>query len=105
MELAKRYEEATATTAYTSISIISLVINRLYPIVHPKRVCTKYVPNVLLSLRDSDEKLLQIFLPKRYANIVSDEDMELINFRTVYLNLVLKGICELTRYYLLAIDS
>jgi len=105
MELAKRYEEATANTANTSISIISLVINRLYPIVHAKRVCTKYVPNVLLSLRDSDEKLVQIFLPKRYANVVSDEDMGKINSRSVYLNLVHKSICQLTRSYLLAIDS
>ena len=79
MELAKRYGEATATTANTSISMNSLVINRLYPIVHAKRVNTKYGPTVLLSLRDSDEKLVQIFLPKRYANVVTDEDTEKIN--------------------------
>ena len=105
MELAKRFKEATATTANTSISISSLVINRLYPIVHVKRINTKYGPTVLLSLRNSDEKLVLIFLPKRYANVVSDEDMEKINSRSVSLNLVYKGICELTRSYLLAIDS
>jgi len=98
MELAKRFEEATVTTANTSISINSLVINRPYPIIHAKRINTKYGPTVLLSLRDSDKKLVQIFLPKRYANVV-------ILSRSVYLNLVYKGICEVTRSYLLAIDS
>ena len=59
----------------------------------------------MLSIRDSDEKLVQIFLLKRYANVMSNEDMEKINSRSVYLNLVYKGICETARSYLLAIDS
>jgi len=99
-QLAKRFEEATATTANTSISINSLIMNRPYPIVHPKRVNTMYGPTVLLSLRDSDKKFVQVFLPKRHANIVTDEDMEKINSRSMYPNLVYKGICELTRSYL-----
>ena len=103
MELVKRFEEATATTANTSISISLLVINKLYPIVQVKRVSTKYGPTVLLSLWDSNKKLIPLFLPKRYANVVSD--MEKISSRSVYLNLVYKSICELTRSYLLAIDS
>jgi len=102
MELATGFEEATSST---SVNISSLVINRLYPTVDAKRINTKYGPSVLLSIRDSDEKLLQIFLPKRYANVVSDEDMEKINSRSVYLILVYKVICETTRSYLLAIDS
>ena len=105
MKFGKRFEEAPATTANTSISIYSLVMNRPYPIVHAKRVNTKYGPTVLLSLRDNYEKLVRIFLPKRYANVVTDEDMEKNNSRSVYPSLVYKGICELTRSYLLAIDS
>jgi len=105
MELAKGFEEATATIANNSICINSLIMNRPYPIVHAKRVNTKYGSTLLLSIRDSDEKLVQIFLPKRYANVVTDEDMEKINSRSIYLNLVNKGICELTRSYPLVIDS
>jgi len=88
MEFATRFEEATATTANTSISINSLIMNRPYAIVHAKRVNTMYGPTVLLSLRDSDEKLVQIVLPKRHANVMTDEDMEKINSRSIYLNLV-----------------
>ena len=76
MDLAKRFEEATFGSSF---NIGSLVINRLYPIIHAKRINTKYGPTVLLSIRDSDEKLVEIFLPKRYANVVSDEDIEKIN--------------------------
>ena len=101
MELAQRFEEVTSST---SVNISSLVINRLYPIVHAKRINTKYVPIVLLSIWDSDEKLVRIFLPKRYASVVSDDDIEKIHSKSVYLNLVFNGSCETERSYLLAID-
>jgi len=89
MELAKRFEEATATTANTSTSINSLIMNRPYPIFHAKRV--------LHSLRDVDEKLVKIFLPKRYVNVVTDEDLGKNISRYFFVNLVYSGISELTR--------
>ena len=73
MNLAKRFEVAASST---SINISSLVINRLYPIIRAKRINTKIGPTDLLSMRESDENLVEIFLTKPYANIVSDENME-----------------------------
>ena len=105
MDLAQKFEDATASASSASVNISSLVVNRLYPIVRAKRITTKFGSTVLLSIRDSDEQLVQIFLPKRYANVVSDEDMAKINSRSIYLNLVYKGICEKTKSYLLTIDS
>jgi len=101
MDLAKRFEEATSSI---SVNISSLVMNKLYPIVRAKRINTKFGTTVLLSIRDSDEKIVQIFLPKRYSYVVSDDDMEKINSEAVYLNLVYKGICDASKSYLLAID-
>ena len=89
MNLEKRFEEASATA---SVNISSLVLNRPYPTVHAKRINTKYGPTVPQSVRDVDEKVFDIFLPKRYANVVSDEDLENLNSRSVYLNLVHKGL-------------
>ena len=86
MDLAKRFEEATTTA---SVNISSLILNRPYPMVHAKRINTKYGPTVLLSIRDVAENIVYIFLPKPYANVVTDEDLENINSRSVYLNLVL----------------
>jgi hypothetical protein len=105
MDLAKKFDDATASASCTSINISSLILNRPYPIVRAKRVTTKFGSTVVLSLRDADEELIQIFLPKRYASVVSDDDISNINSRTKYINLVYKGICEKTRSYLLAIEE
>ena len=82
MDLAKKFEDATASASCTSVNISSLILNRPYPIVRAKRI-TKFGSTVLLSIRDSDEQLVQIFLPKRYASVVSDEDIAKINSRSI----------------------
>jgi len=105
MEVAKKFENATVSASSASVTISTLVLNTLYPIVRAKRITTKFGSTVLLSIRDSDEQLVQIFFPKRLASVVSDEDIAKINSRSIYLNLMYKGICEKTKSYLLAIDS
>jgi len=102
MDLAKRFEEAIA---YTSVNLSSLEINKLYPIFHAKRSTTKYGPTVLLSIRGSETSKVQIFLPKRYSAVISDDDMDNINSKAVCLNLVCNGMCETSKSYLLAIES
>jgi len=102
MYIAKRFEEATSRT---SVNISSLVMNKLYPIVRAKRMNTKFGSTVLLSIRDSDENIVQIFLRKRYSDVVSDDDMENINSKAFYLNLVYKGICDTSKSNFLAIDN
>jgi len=105
MDLEKKFEDATASASCASVNIRSLILNRPYPIVCAKRITTKFGSTVLLSIRDIDVQLLQIFPPKRYASVVSDEDIAKIISRSIYLNLVYKGMCEKTKSYLLAIDS
>ena len=105
MDLAKKFEDATASAFCASVNICSLILSRPYPIVRAKRITTKFGSTVLLSKGDTDEQLVQIFLPKRYACAVSDEDMAKINSRSIYLNLVYKGMCERTKSYLLAMDE
>ena len=67
MDLAKRFEEATTTA---SVNISSLILNRPYRNVQAKKKNKKYGPTILLSLRDVDEKIVDIFLPQSYANFV-----------------------------------
>jgi len=105
MDLAKKFEDATASASSASVNISTLILNRPYPIVRAKRITTRFGSTVLLSIRDTDEQLVQIFLPRRYASVVSDEDMAKINSRSIYLNLVYKGMCEKNKSYLLAIDE
>ena len=105
MDLAKKFEDATASASCASVNNCSLILNRPYPIVRAKRKTTKFGSTVLLSIRDTDEQLVQIFLPKRYASVVSDEDIAKIISRSIYLNLVYKDMCERTKSFLLAIDE
>jgi len=100
MDFSKRFEEATSST---TVSIRSMEVNKMYPIFHAKRINTKFGSTVLLSIRDSEAKIVQIFLPKRYGD-VSDDDMVRINSKTVSINLIFKGICD-TSKSLLAIVS
>jgi len=79
MDLTKKFEDATASATCASVNISSLILNRPYPIVRAKRKTTKFGSTVLLSLRDTDEQLVKTFFAKRYASVVSDEDIAKIN--------------------------
>jgi len=99
-DLAKRFE----ATAYASI-VTSLEPHKLYPIIRAKRIPTKYGPTVVLTLRVSKTSIVQVFLPKRYSEVMSDTDIDSINSKAFLLHLVYKGVCESSKAYLLAIES
>jgi len=80
MDTSKGSEEATSSI---TVSIRSLEINKMYPIVHAKRINTKFGSIVFLSIRESEAKIVQNFLPKRYGDVVSDGDMDRINSKRV----------------------
>ena len=101
MDLTKRFEEATA---YASVSVASLEPHRQYPICRAKRLSTKFEMSVVFTLRCSNTNFVQVFLPQRYSDVVSDADLESINSKAVALNLVYKGVCEPSKAYLLAIE-
>ena len=69
MDLTKRFEEATA---YASVNVNTLEPHKLYPIIRAKRILTKYGPSVVLTLRIAETYIVQVFLPKRYSDVVSD---------------------------------
>ena len=47
------------------IKIDQMVLNKKYPNVRAKRVNTQYGRSVLLTVEDSPEKLVKVFLPNR----------------------------------------
>jgi len=59
----------------------------------------------VLILRIAESNIVQVFLPKRYSDVVSDVDIFDINFKAVSLHLVYKGVCESSKSYLLAIET
>jgi len=101
-DLAKCFEESTA---YASDNFTSFEPHKFYPIIRAKRIATKYLPTVLLTLRVSETSIVQVFLPKRYSEMMSDTDIDSINSKAVSLHLVYKGVCESSMSSLLAIES
>jgi len=77
MELGAKFEVATSSQ---SISIRDLVVDKKYPIVSAKKITTKFGPSTLLTLQDSDSAAtLLIFMPKRYSEVNSEDDIMKIN--------------------------
>jgi len=79
-------------------------VNKKYSIIGAERITTKCGPTVLTHIKEQPSKVVKVYLPKRYSAIVSDEDIELINFNKVFLNLLYKGTCEKTNSYILGIE-
>jgi len=102
MDLAKRFEEATA---YASVCVTSLEPHKSYPITKAKRISTKYGLAVVLTLRGSDTSVVQVFLPQRFSDVMTDNYLDSINSKAIALNLVCKCVCDTSKAYLLGIES
>jgi len=103
MELPRKFQSATPSR---SININELDTDRKFLIVSAKRITTKFGPTTLLNIHDSDSAAgLQIFLPKRYSEVTSDDDIDKINKNSFSQNLIHNDKCRITRSYLLAIET
>ena len=107
MALSQRFSDVACDVVHIS----TLKVEHTYPIVKADRVKTRYGETVLLSIRDTQNlsvrdaspALLKVFLPKRYAAIITDEDISSINGELMHWNLISKGVCPRTNIYVLAI--
>jgi len=102
MDMGKRFEDASA---FAAVSVSSLEPNTPYPITRATRINTKYGVAVVLTLQSPDDSVVQVFLPQRYSDVITDTDLTSINPKAVVLSLVYKGVCDSSKSYLLAIES
>jgi hypothetical protein len=70
----------------------SLDTEKTFPITHVQRFATCFGSTVL-SIRDSDFALKKVFLPRRYREIVIDEDIDRFNSNKAKLYLFYRGVC------------
>jgi len=68
--------------------------------VNAERINTRYVQSFLVAVMDSPSSSVKVFLPRRYGDVVSDEDLEAINSQRVAL-LIYKGTCPRSNSYIL----
>jgi hypothetical protein len=102
MSLAKKFMEASTCL---TVKIGSLDTERPYNITHAQRVGTRFGPTILLSIRDSEFTLRKVFLPRRYSEVVSDEDIDRINSHKARLHLIYREVCAQTNGFLLSITG
>ena len=98
MDLDRKFEIASSCR---SVSLGSLKPDRAYPIVHAERINTRYGQSVLVAIVDSPSSSVKVFLPRRYDDVLSDEDLEAINSQRVALLLMYKGTCPRSNSYIL----
>jgi len=60
---------------------------------------------VLLTIGASSTDAMRVFLPKRFTQIFSDVDVDMINDGMIKINLIYHGTCEKTSVYLLSLEQ
>jgi hypothetical protein len=102
MSLAARFQHTS--TSYT-IRLSKLVMDQPYMIIRADRCDTRCGPAVLLTIHESENSFKKVFLPRRYGDVMTDEDLTNINSGSKKLCLVYLGTCSQTSGYLLAITG
>jgi len=102
MEIPRKFEEATSCK---SVNNRLFEMDKKYPIMHTKRITTKYGQTIVFTVLDSESANLQTLLPKRYSDLIAGDYIDKINNNTYSLNLIYKRTCPKTKSYLLATET
>jgi hypothetical protein len=70
----------------SGVRIGDLVVDKPYPVLRAESVDTKYGQSILLTIRESEDHPLKVFLPRRYSLCLSDEDIVAITNRLYITN-------------------
>jgi hypothetical protein len=54
-----------------------------YPIERAEKIKTRYGETILLTLKESTETFIKVFLPKRYGDLFTDDDIKSVNEKSV----------------------
>jgi hypothetical protein len=87
----------------TILSINKVELDKKYPIKHARRVYTMFGPTILLTLKDPVLRPLKFFLPRRYSDVFSDDDVGDKNSAKVRFYLIYEGQCAETKSFKLEI--
>jgi len=97
MELRSKFLQVSTTG---TIKIRDLERGTKYPIIRAGRIVTHMGHTIILTIQNPSGFCLRVLLPKRYARVVTDTDMENVNLNPGIFCLIYKGFDDLTRYVL-----
>jgi hypothetical protein len=101
MDLAAKFK---MTSSCQTVRIPSLKMDSLYPIERAEKFQTRYGKTVLLTLQESPTAFVKVFLPKRYGELFTEDDIKSINERSVILALRYRDTCSTSNSYILEIE-
>jgi len=87
------------------MKLSSLQVDRKYPMTHAERIATRFGPAIVLAIHDTPDRILKVFMPRRFYSAFSDEDLEDVNSAKVALYLVYKGQCVNTHAFKVTIEN
>ena len=74
------------------VPVTSLVVDHRYQILGAERAVTRFGPTVMLRMVGTDNTAIKMYLPRHYAAVFTDDDVEKINSGTYAYDLVSKGM-------------
>ena len=97
MEFHSKFHQVSAIG---TVKVRDLVVDTKYPILRAERVMTHLGHTIPLTIKNQTRYILKVFLPKRYARVITDTDIMFVNTNPEYYCLIYRGFDELTRYIL-----
>ena len=102
MDLSRKIQELDSCY---NMKLNSLQVDRKYPITFAERIPTRFGPAIVLAIRDTPDRILKVFMTRRFFSAFSNDDIDDINSGKVKLNLVYKGQCVNTRAFTVTIEN
>jgi len=75
------------TSSCQAIKMPSLKMNTPYPIERSEKFQTRFGEAVLLTLQESPQTFVKVFLPRRYGTLFTENDLNSFNEKSVSLAL------------------
>jgi hypothetical protein len=88
MSLTLKFKEALSGL---TMSVSALRLDERYRVMQAKRIETHNGMRVVLTLLEEDNRVISVFLPKRYGNAMENSDIQDINTRRVHYYLIYNG--------------
>jgi hypothetical protein len=88
MDLSAKFK---MTSSCRTVGVSSLKMDIPYPIERAEKIETRYGETILLTLKESTQTFVKVFLPKRYGDLFTDDDIKSINEKSVIHALKYRG--------------
>jgi hypothetical protein len=83
MSLTQKFNEALSGL---TMSVSALRLDERYRVMQAKRIETHHGRRVVLTLLEEDERVISVFLPKRYGDVMEDSDIKtlILDYYTLF---------------------